>query len=266
MAGEITYGQTRRRLQLPCVTLTETLHRAGLTLPAHQHANANVNFVLSGAFGERVERREYDCRLGSLLVKPGGASHSNHYRTQPAHCLVVEFSPGFHKRLQPGSLGDVWYSEDPRLVGLGWQLYRELVSTDSGSALAVEELVWELVGAAEGERGREESSRSAPRWWRCVREQLDSAIPDFDLAGIAREADVHPRHLMRAFRRYAGCSIGEHLRRRRVRRAQRLLAETHWPIAQVAAETGFYDQSHFTHTFKRLTRLTPREYRHLARG
>jgi AraC-like DNA-binding protein len=36
-------------------------------------------------------------------------------------------------------------------------------------------------------------------------------------------------------------------------------------IADIAAQAGFYDQSHFTRTFKRKFGLTPQEYRRAAR-
>jgi AraC-like DNA-binding protein len=67
------------------------------------------------------------------------------------------------------------------------------------------------------------------------------------------------------FRHHVGCSIGEYLRRRRIRRAERLLAEPAMSVAAIALETGFCDQSHFTRVFKRATGMTPGAYRRLAR-
>jgi AraC-like DNA-binding protein len=50
------------------------------------------------------------------------------------------------------------------------------------------------------------------------------------------------------------------------RRAQRLLRSA-LPIAEVAAEVGFSDQSHLTRHFKRLLGFTPGSYRRAwARG
>ena len=37
------------------------------------------------------------------------------------------------------------------------------------------------------------------------------------------------------------------------------------PLIEIAAAAGFYDQSHFSRTFKRLTGLTPAEYRVMSR-
>jgi AraC family transcriptional regulator len=49
--------------------------------------------------------------------------------------------------------------------------------------------------------------------------------------------------------------------RLRSEQAQRLLKETDLPLAQIALECGFANQSHLTLVFKRLFGVTPRAYR-----
>jgi AraC-like DNA-binding protein len=68
-------------------------------------------------------------------------------------------------------------------------------------------------------------------------------------------------HFAAVFRRHYGCSVGEYLRRRRVHRARQRLAETDLPLAEIATEAGFADQSHLTRMFKRFVGLTPGQYR-----
>ncbi len=52
-----------------------------------------------------------------------------------------------------------------------------------------------------------------------------------------------------------------YLTRYRLQRAQHLLDTTDLPITEIAAETGFAEISHFTHTFKRETGVSPHAYR-----
>ena len=47
----------------------------------------------------------------------------------------------------------------------------------------------------------------------------------------------------------------------RINAAIRLLTSTNKLLAEIAHECGFYDQSHFIRTFKRLRRQTPAQYR-----
>ena len=57
-------------------------------------------------------------------------------------------------------------------------------------------------------------------------------------------------------------SVGEYQRGLRIALARKALAEPHRSIADVAAMTGFNDQSHFARVFRRITGETPRDYRH----
>jgi len=53
----------------------------------------------------------------------------------------------------------------------------------------------------------------------------------------------------------------QYIRKLRVRMACRALVYTEKPLAEVALECGFADQSHFAREFRHQTRQTPREYR-----
>jgi AraC family transcriptional regulator len=46
-----------------------------------------------------------------------------------------------------------------------------------------------------------------------------------------------------------------------VRAACELLRTAEWPLAVIAAECGFADQSHFTRIFRRMTGTTPARFR-----
>jgi AraC-like DNA-binding protein len=78
-----------------------------------------------------------------------------------------------------------------------------------------------------------------------------------DLAAVAR---LSPFHLLRVFRGAVGLPPHAYLTYVRVRQAQRLLLAD-LPIADVAAQTGFADQSHLTRHFKRIVGVPPGHYR-----
>lgn len=54
---------------------------------------------------------------------------------------------------------------------------------------------------------------------------------------------------------------GEYIVRGRVNLAKSLLSSTDNKISDIANQTGFYDQSHFIHAFKRLIGVTPTAFR-----
>ena len=82
-----------------------------------------------------------------------------------------------------------------------------------------------------------------------------------ELAGIAR---VSPDHLTRLFRSSTGQTPCHSLKLMRLRSAERLLATTTMSVKEVAAASGFRDESHFARDFKALYDFTPSQCRKVA--
>ena len=80
------------------------------------------------------------------------------------------------------------------------------------------------------------------------------------LEQLAALLDRHPRHLIDSFRRAYGVPPHTYLLQRRVREAKRLLLGGQAPL-DVALALGFYDQAHFSGTFKRFTGVSPGRFR-----
>jgi AraC family transcriptional regulator len=76
--------------------------------------------------------------------------------------------------------------------------------------------------------------------------------------------DVHPVYLCRTFSEQFDCTLGEYIRKLRTLRGWQLLTIGDGTLAEVASQSGFADQSHFTRLFKKQFGLTPGEYRRLS--
>ena len=75
------------------------------------------------------------------------------------------------------------------------------------------------------------------------------------IAGMSRfQLDRRMRHVF-------GLTTGQWLLKLRIDSAQQLLTETDEPIAAIAQQAGYGDQSAFTRQFHQATGLSPREYR-----
>ena len=81
------------------------------------------------------------------------------------------------------------------------------------------------------------------------------------LSAIAESIGVHPVYLAREFRNRYNCTIGGYIRHLRIQFACRQMANSDVTVAEIASAAGFFDQSHFSRTFKRLTGSTPTNYR-----
>lgn len=82
-----------------------------------------------------------------------------------------------------------------------------------------------------------------------------------DRDGVARAAGLSPSHFSHLLRQKLGRTFTDLLAEYRINRACELLLRTPRSIFQVAAASGFQDQSYFTKVFRRCTGTTPRQYR-----
>jgi AraC family transcriptional regulator len=96
-----------------------------------------------------------------------------------------------------------------------------------------------------------------------IREHLDAELSLDHLAAVAH---MSPYHFARLFKNSTGLPPHQYVIARRVERAKELLRDRdRLPLAEVAVETGFSNQSHFTHHFKRLVGVTPKFFQSSAR-
>jgi AraC family transcriptional regulator, arabinose operon regulatory protein len=85
------------------------------------------------------------------------------------------------------------------------------------------------------------------------------------VAGLAELAGMSPTHFARLFKAGFGTSPIDWLRRERINQAKRRLAETDAAIKEIAEQVGYRDRYFFSKDFKKLTEMTPREFRRRER-
>ncbi len=78
---------------------------------------------------------------------------------------------------------------------------------------------------------------------------------------LAAKANLTRYQLDRRMQRVFGLTTGQWLLQLRIDEAQRLLAESHSPVAAIAMNVGYSCQSAFTRQFRKTTGMSPREYR-----
>lgn len=89
---------------------------------------------------------------------------------------------------------------------------------------------------------------------------------NISLADIAAAACISRFHFARLFRARTGCSPMAYVMRLRLERAREMLAREDRCIADTAVSLGFYDQSHFSRTFRRVHGMPPRVFRLRSRA
>jgi AraC-like DNA-binding protein len=239
---------------------------------AELHRAFSLSYVRKGSFGCRSRGRAFELVAGSVLVgHPGDEYMCTHDHACGDECLSFQFTPALADAV--GDRSETWRAGAlpplPELMVLG-----ELAQAAAGgrSDVGVDEvgllLATRFLELVSGEKRRPPAAQPRDRR-RAIEAALwiDAHAHDaIDLESAAGEAGLSPFHFLRLFTRILGVTPHQYLVRARLRRAARLLAEDERPITDVAYDVGFGDLSNFVRTFHRAARVSPRDFRRLARG
>ncbi|GIO54061.1 helix-turn-helix domain-containing protein [Paenibacillus cineris] len=94
----------------------------------------------------------------------------------------------------------------------------------------------------------------------CAFIQRSYAAP-IRLGDLAKVANTSEGHLRLLFRTHLMVSPYQYLLQVRIGKAQELLLATNRPLADIAAEVGFEEYSHFLATFRKIVGMSPSHYR-----
>jgi AraC family transcriptional regulator len=256
------YGKTSQSLSARGFRFTEKAYSRQASLPAHAHELSHFCFVLAGNYHEHIGRRLFHREPLTLVYYPPDVSHAEEHFTNGRH-LLVEIDSGRLDRIKEyGARLDepVFVANDPSRW-LATRMYREFSDRDGLSELALESLSNELLIAVSRQSTRV-TERKPPMWLAWAQDVLrDNFVAPPSLDELARIVEVHPTHLARVFRQFERCTIGDYVRRLRVDYARRRIVDSPDPLVEIALSAGFADQTHFTRTFKRVTGMTPKEFR-----
>jgi AraC family transcriptional regulator len=232
------------------VTVLPDVHLVG-----HDHPGVHICCVTDGGFDELAARGRRRCVRGSARISPAGDRHDIRFGARGAHCLLLFIDDDDVSGLS-GCRERVFYESAPVAL-TATRLFGLLRRDEPAEPFLIENATWELV--AQLGRSREKpGSRPVPPWLRRVRDRLCSC-PEVvaSIDSLARAEGVSREHLARAFRSHFHTSPARFLRRVRLDQARRRLVEGDDPIAAVAAECGFADQSHLTRVCQSELHVTP---------
>jgi AraC-like DNA-binding protein len=84
---------------------------------------------------------------------------------------------------------------------------------------------------------------------------------EFSMEAMAGQLHVHPSHLMRAFKKARGITIGQLRNRRRIKEAKELILHSNLSMTEIAIMVGFGNPQYFSTVFKDMEGATPLEFR-----
>lgn len=243
------------------------LFTGGAMLMEHRHVNGSWK-------GSPI-------RQGDLILKPGGGV-TNELRwrslsSEPMQTLRMQLSNDLLSRTaeeiadrDPARLALVTHVgfQDPLLTQIGLALWRELEQPTAVGKIYAQTAAHML--AVHLLRYYTETPIEIKELLQGLTQRQISRLTDFILAHLnqdlslsvlAQQVGFSPYHFARLFRQATGESPHQFVLRQRIERAQHLLKEADLPLAHIALESGFANQSHLTQAFKHHLGLTPAAYR-----
>ncbi|MBD0378994.1 response regulator [Paenibacillus sedimenti] len=92
-----------------------------------------------------------------------------------------------------------------------------------------------------------------------VRAHVDN--PELSIKSISEALFLTPNYLSLQFKKETGSTINQYITELRIERAQELLRDRSRKLYEIAVLVGFQDANYFAKTFKKLTGMTPSEYK-----
>ena len=213
-----------------------------------------------GIFGEDFLRKlqraapdEVPALLEQALDEPGGRFDSLLMRYQAlvelmklAVQLVSQRSPGADPR------------ETAAQVAGDTDILSAAARRDTFRA-AAEELLQRALSLRQEGRSEPKPSPVVLRAGQYVAENF--CDPNISLISVAHHVGMSPAHFSTVFSQAMGHSFISHLTALRIERAKTLLATTGMKLSDIAMEIGYNEPNYFSHVFRKVEGMTPKEYR-----
>jgi AraC-like DNA-binding protein len=238
--------------------------------PKHFHDEYVIGFVEKGRRSLLCNGREYCVGPGDvILFNPGDNHNCCQLGREAFDYRSLNIRPAVFRRLASEILGREGPPAFDRNV-----LYQSDLASSLGEVHSMilrgekefvkEELLFFLFGQLIAEASGAVSACTAEEPLAAVRAVCEYLEANFSSAvslnDLSACTDLSKYHLLRSFTRVKGISPYSYLEAVRINAAKKLL-EQGLPLVEVSMSTGFGDQSHFTNYFKRLTGITPGQYR-----
>lgn len=227
----------------------------------HSDYFSKISIVLNGQLKEGLGKKEEYANTASLVIKPNSAIHTNAFGPQGTRIISVLMHDQFWQGVNMDhQLDELRWFHDLQYAKASIKFVQEIFSGKSHNE--IEESIIELLANL---HYTPSSSTTPPLWLQGVKERLEDEWETLlSVQTLAQWVDVHPVYLARIFRKFYHCSIKDFVRQTRVRKVIDLLGSTNIPLAQIAFDAGYADQSHFTRQFKVEMGMSPGAFRQLV--
>lgn len=223
--------------------------------PRHAHEALQLSMVLRGGVEETVGNTTHEGAALHIAAKDAGLEHANRWPSGGTQIVRLEAYGESLAHLAACDSAPAWrWRFDPVAI----RAFLRLASLPDGSAVSAGGADGSDLIAALVARPMARDNTIPPMWLVDVVRTLEANwTPELDTAVLAHQAHVHPVYLARCVRRWYGVSVGDLLRRQRLRQTVAQLAASRDRLAIVAYRCGFADEAHCSRSVRAALGLAP---------
>ena len=252
LTPENYYGSVASGKRLENFHISITTYKNQVEVPLHSHENPYVSLNLGCSYHEIEGNSEIIIQSGEVVYRPSNYEHRNIFSQQNGVCLnieIIDFSSSHFKHV----FNNVKSKQYDVLMHKVCVAYINNYNFDELDCLIYESLANENEGVS--------LSNKIPNWYRKIIDYInDQYTSPITLALLSEAVNAHPNYISRKFKKINGLTIGEYIRKVRLERAFGSLTQQSSNLTQVSLAHGFYDQSHFSRTFRDTYKSTPKKF------
>ena len=258
-------GQNRSQYKIPGLIFTRCFFPKAFNSDWHSHENSHLTFCLKGGSIEKRKKENVLCSPGILLLYPAYEIHRNTDYVSNSESFSIEFENEWCKNFEI----DNQESNRQNMIGNPLikleiiKLMREVKQPDDLSALCIETTVLGILSSLNDDK----TENKRPSWITELYQLLhDEYNSNWSLASLSERLKIHPVTISKYFPKYFQSNIGDYIRKIKTEKSFADLSKKSIAIEEIAVKYGFVDNAHFTRVFKKLTGITPSQYRQMIAG
>ena len=249
--------------------------------PLHEHDFCEIVIVTSGSGWHVLNDEPHLLSCGEVLYLESKDRHAFEevhdlyltnvlYRSNSMLLRPDRLGPYLPSAGDDGGERRYWQiSEEAieRLKPLLSAVARESRRSDSASELLAEALFMQLIIAIWRDRFATDGDKlsSSARIGQVLKYLRHNCTQPIDLDELASRFGYSPRNFRRVFREATATTPHDYLVKLRLGHAMRALRASNGNVTEIAFASGFNDSNYFSYTFRKLTGMSPSQYRQQVR-
>lgn len=258
----------------------------------HKHQFIEVVYVISGKAVHLIGGNEYPVEKGNIIVINYGVPHAftmDNKTDEPFLTYDLLFTPDFFDlsgidsndfgslassylfhSLFPESFSaenslNLIKSNSGEFHEIFKKVYREYRAREKGFMNIIRASLIELITKIFREIDVNSNARATDKQQQLVEKAISYLMENYNehinLDNIVSDIFLSKNYFRQVFKNTTGISITSFIQKMRVEEACRLLRNTDRSISDISFECGFNDTKYFYNTFKKITGLTPGDFR-----